>query len=335
VKRVLVTGGTGYLGGAVVRAFAEAGWQVRCLLRPTSDRSVLPPGVEVVTGDVTDPATLRPALAHVQAVCHSAALVSSWVRDRSLFQRVNVEGLVNVLDAALASAVGRVVYTSTFFASGPSDEAPSRQGGAVDEAYVPVRRRFHTEYERTKTEALHRVEEFAARGLPVVTVMPGVLYGPGRETEGSFINPLIAAIARGRLGPLVGTGRQRWCFTYLADVARGHVLAADRGQPGARYILGGENLPLAGFLSLVAELARARWRWRALPLRLAQALTLPALLRARLGGPPPRLTPGAVAALVHSWAFSSEKARRELGYSITPVRTALQETLAWLQDSGR
>ena len=207
-------------------------------------------------------------------------------------------------------------------------------GWVVDETYVPARRRFHTEYERTKTEALSRVDEFIARGLAVVTVMPGVLYGPGRQTEGSFINPLIAGVARGGLGPLVGTGRQRWCFAYVADAARGHVRAAERGQPGARYILGGENLAVAEFLSVVAELAGRPWRWRGLPLALAQALTLPSVLRARLGGPAPRLTPGAVAALVHSWALSSVRGRGELGYSVTPARRALQETLAWLQDSG-
>jgi farnesol dehydrogenase len=335
VKRVLVTGGTGYLGGAVVRAFQEGGWRVRSLVRPTSDRCGLPSGVEVVTGDVTDPETLPPALVDVQAVCHSAAVVSSWARDRRLFRLVNVEGLTTVLEAALRSAVPRVVYTSTIFVLGPSEEAPGSWGGVPDETYVPARRRFHTEYERTKTQALTRVGEFAARGLPVVTVIPGVLYGPGRTTEGSFINPLIAAVARGRLGPLVGTGRQRWCFACVADVARGHVLAAERGQPGARYILGGENLAVADFLSLAAELAGRAWHWRALPLRLAQAFTVPGLLRGGMGGAPPRLTPGAVAALAHSWAFSSEKARSELGYSVTPVRTALQETLAWLQDSGR
>jgi nucleoside-diphosphate-sugar epimerase len=257
------------------------------------------------------------------------------VRDRRLFHRVNVEGAGNVFEAALRSAVTRVVYTSTIFVLGPSEEAPGSRRGLADETYVPAKRRFHTEYERTKTEALSRVDEFVARGLPVVTVMPGVVYGPGRETEGSFINPLIAGVARGRLGPLVGTGRQRWCFAYVADAARGHVRAAERGQPGARYILGGENLAVTEFLSLVAELAGRPWRWRALPLPLAQALILPGVLRARLGGPSPRLTPGAVAALVHSWAFSTEKARRELGYSVTPARRALQETLAWLQDSGR
>jgi farnesol dehydrogenase len=298
--------------------------------------------VEVASGDVTDPQSLPPAFADVQAVCHSAALVSSWARDRRLFHRVNVEGAAHVFEAALRSAVTRVVYTSTIFVLGPSEEAPGSWRGLADETYVPAKRRFHTEYERTKTEALVQVDEFAARGLPVVTVMPGVVYGPGRQTEGSFINPLIAGVARGRLGPLVGTGRQRWCFAYVADAARGHVLAAERGQPGARYILGGENLAVAEFLSLAAELAGRPWRWRALPLALAQALTLPGVLRARLGpfgsGPPlpggPRLTPGAVAALVHSWAFSTEKARRELGYSVTPARRALQETLAWLQDSG-
>ncbi len=332
MKRVLVTGGTGYLGGAIVRELLAAGWQVRCLVRPTSDRSVLPKGVEVVTGDVTDPESLRPPMADVQLVCHSAARVASWVRDRALFDRVNVDGVANVLGAALELAVPRVVYTSSFFALGPTDDSRI----IADESHSQFDRRFHTDYERTKTEALERVGEFVGRGLPVVTVVPGVLFGPGRRTAGSFINPLIEQLSRGRLGPLVGTGRQRWCFAYLPDVARGHVLAAERGRPGERYILGGENLSLEEFLSLAAELAGSPYGgWRTVPLWLAQALTLPAVLRARLGGRPPEVTPGAVASLVHSWAFSSEKTCRELGYRITPTRTALQETLSWLKDMGQ
>jgi len=330
MKRVLVTGGTGYLGGAVVREFLAGGWRVRCLVRPTSDRTALPRDVETVTGDVTQPGSLPPAMADVQVVCHSAALVASWVRDRSLFDRVNVDGAVNVLGAAERSGATRVVYTSSFLALGPTDDT-----GIADERHTVVPLAFHTEYERTKAEALSRVEEFVARGAPVVTVVPGALFGPGRRTAGSFLNPLIRQLVQGRLGPLVGSGRQRWCFAYVDDVARGHVLAAERGQPGERYVLGGENLALEEFLSLAADLAGRQWRFRSAPLRLAQVLTLPGVLRAHLGGRSPEVTPGAVASLVHSWAFSSDKARRELGYRITSARTALQQTLSRLNDMGR
>jgi len=283
VKRVLVTGGTGYLGGAVVREFLAAGWQVSCLVRPSSRRGPLPSDVEVVTGDVTEPDSLPPAMADVQLVCHSAALVASWVRDRNLFERVNVEGVANVLGTALAAGVPRVVYTSSFFALGPTDEA-----GIADEGHAPARRHFHTDYERSKAVALDRVQEFVARGLSVVTVLPGVLFGPGTQTAGSFVNPLIEQLAAGRLG-------QRWSFAYVDDVARGHVLAARSGRPGERYILGGENLSLEGFLSIAAGLAGKPWRFRSAPLRVAQLLTLPGVLRARLGGRLPKVTPGAVA----------------------------------------
>jgi len=330
VKRVLVTGATGYLGAAVAREFLAAGWRVRCLVRAGSDRSGLPPDAEVVVGDVTDRGSLREPVGGVDLVCHLAACVLSWARDRGLFDRVNVQGTVNVLETALERGVPRVLYTSSFFALGPTDDVAS-----ADEHRSRPRRAFFTDYERTKTEALSRAEEFHARGLPLVTVIPGVLFGPGRTTAGSFINPLIEEAERGRPVTLVGSGRQRWCFAYVADVARGHVLAAERGRPGERYILGGENLAVEEFFGLVAELAGRRLRLRRMPVRLAQALTLPGVLRARLGGPPPRLTPGAVESLAHSWAYDSGKACRELTYRITPVRTALQETLAWLKDRGR
>ena len=329
-RRCLVTGGTGYLGGAMVREFLADGWQVRCLVRPASDRSALPDGVEVATGDVTDPGSLGPAMADVQLVCHSAALVASWVRDRSLFERVNVGGTVNVFRAALERAVPRVLYTSTFFALGPTDDVET-----ADEEHAQLDRRFYTDYERSKTGALARVEGFVRRGLPVVTVMPGVIFGPGKATGGSLVNSLIDQAARGTLVPLVGTGRQRWCFAYVKDVARGHLLAAERGGAGERYLLGGENVALEDFFAMVGESAGRPWTLKTAPTWIGKLMTVPQFLRAWLGGRAPEFTPGGIETLVHSWAFSSEKARRELGYHITPIRTALQETLAWLKDIGR
>ncbi len=329
MRRVLVTGATGYLGGAVVREFVSAGWHVRCLVRATSELAGLPPEVEKATGDVTEAASLRTPMRGVDLVCHLAALVASRVRDQGLFGRVNVGGLANVLSAARELSVPRVLYTSSFLALGPTDDVE-----LADESHVPAHRHFHTDYERTKSLALTRLGEFVAQGVPVVTVVPGALFGPGRKTEGSLLNSFIDQAARGELGPLVGSGEQRWSFAYVPDVARGHVLAAQRGRPGERYILGGENLSLAEFFALTAELAGRPFKLRTVPLWLAQLGSLPGLVRARLGGRPPELTPGGLASFVHSWALSSDKASRELGYRVRPLRTALQETLSWLKDVG-
>jgi len=328
VVRVLITGGTGYLGGAVVKAFVEAGWPVRCMVRRTSSTVALSAEVEVVTADVTDPESLRRAISGVEVVCHSAALVASWARDRRLFDAANVEGTANVLEAARQAGVSRVVYTSSFLALGPTDEA-----GVADESLRQPRRSFLTDYERSKTRALERAREFAERGLPVVIVMPGTIFGPGKSTSGSLLNSLIDQAARGKPARLVGDGRQRWCVAYIRDVARGHVLAAERGRPGESYILGGENPALEDFLAKVCELADRPWRPRKVPAWLAKMMTIPQLVRAWLGGRPPEFTPGAVGTFVHSWAYSSEKACRELNYEITPLETALRETLDWLQDT--
>jgi farnesol dehydrogenase len=321
---ILVTGATGYVGSRVAARLAEGGHAVRVLARPGREAGA-PPGCRVVVGELRDPAALRRALQGCEALVHMAALVRRWCRDPREFDRVNVEGLSWALRAAAECGVRRIVYTSSIVALGPTD------GTVRDETSERTDFAFHTDYERSKWVADRLVREKAAGGLPVVSVYPGVIYGPGAATEGNHLGPSLAGFLSGRLPPRLGRGDLRICYAFIEDVAEGHRLALERGVPGARYILGGENATQDEMFALLEEITGRRGPRRAVPYWVAEGLGSVLELVARLTGVPPRVTRGAVATFRHEWAFSSERAVRDLGYRITPLRDGLRRTLEALR----
>ncbi len=322
--KVLVTGATGYLGSHVASALAAAGHTVLALARPGSEGRV-PPGCRAVPGDVLETGSVRRALAGCDALVHLAALVRNWVRDPRQFDRINVEAVAATLRAAEEAGVGRIVYTSTIAALGPTD------GRVRDESAERTDFRFHTNYERSKSIAERMVREKAAAGLPVVIVYPGVIYGPGTETAGNLVGRLVRAHVEGRLKTRLGRGDLRICYAYVGDVARGHLLALERGAAGRGYILGGENLTLDQFFAVLEELTGAAApRW-SVPYWIGEGAGRVLRAVAWATGVPPAITDGVVATFRHEWAYSSVRAARELGYATTPFREGLRLTLEALR----
>src|SRR5256885_11407450 len=236
---VLVTGGTGYLGRAVVRALAARGHAVVVFARGAT-RSGLPG--TLVDGDVRDRAALERAAAGCDALRHSAALVSIWRRRRADFDDVNVGGLRNAMAVAAAHKIPRVLYTSSFVALPP-------HGGTT-----PIEA---NDYQRTKLAADRAADAAVADGVPLVRVYPGVVYGPGSFTEGNLVGRLIADHLRGRLPGLIGP-ENRWSYAFVEDVAAGHCAAIERGTPAARYALGGENASQQRGFEIVQEVTGRR-----------------------------------------------------------------------------
>ena len=232
--KVLLTGGTGFLGKSVARALHAGGHELRLMARAGSNLSGLPAGAEVVRGDVTDAEAMVRAAAGCQAVMHMAALVKMWVPDRDAFDAVNVGGLRHAL-AAAASAGARLVYTSSFIAVGPAGPEPA------DESQVHPGLRFRNDYERTKARADAVAREAAAGGADVVILYPGVVYGPGDRTDGNLVVQMVADHLDGRFPGIVGPGDRAWSYAFVEDVAFGHVAALERAAPGRRYFLAGEN----------------------------------------------------------------------------------------------
>jgi farnesol dehydrogenase len=305
--KVLVTGGTGYLGRAIVAALARRGHELVIYARSASRSEQ--PGTPV-DGDIRDAAAVERAAAGCDAISHSAALVSIWQQRRQDFDDVNVGGLRNVIAGARRHGVSRIVYTSSFLALAPRDS----------ETPVPA-----NDYARTKILADRAADEEIRNGVPMIRVYPGVVYGPGRFTEGNLVGRLIADHLRRRLPGLVGP-EHPWSYAYVDDVAEGHCVALERGVAGARYRLGGENAPQRRVFELVREITG-----RGLPMRIpfpvADGLGALEELRVGLFGGMPLITRGAVEIFRHDWSLDSGDAVRDLGYRMTPLAEGIRRTV--------
>jgi farnesol dehydrogenase len=325
--KVLLTGATGFLGRAVARRLVARGHALRVLARPTSRVAGLPEGVLVAEGDITDASSTRRAAEGCDAVVHAAALVKIWVPDPEHFEAVNVVGLENALAAARAAGA-RLVYTSSFMALGPSGSS------ALDAEGPHPGPPYRNRYEETKARADAVARAASAAGQDVVTLYPGVIYGPGEMTEGNIVARMIADHLNGRLPALIGPADRRWSYAFVEDVAEGHALALEQGRPGSRLVLGGENATLGRLFELVREITGVAPPRHRIPYGVASAVGRAQWLWAELTGHPPQLTHGEVGVFREEWACDSTRAERELGYEWRPLAEGLRETVRWLSGQG-
>jgi dihydroflavonol-4-reductase len=323
----LVTGGSGFLGSAVVRALIARGVQVRALVRSTSPRGNLCGlDCELVVGDLTDRDSLKTAMKDVRYLFHVAADYRLWARDPSVIVRANVEGTLNLKREALAAGVERIVYTSSV--------AALRVAGAtvpVDETAALAPHEAVGAYKRSKTMAERAVEDMILRdGLPAIIVSPTTPIGP-RDIRPTPTGRILLDAARGRIPAFVDTGLN---FVHVDDVAAGHLLAFEHGRIGERYILGGENLSLQALLGTVAGLTGRRTPWLKLPRGPLFPLAFGAEAVARLTGREPLLTMDGLRMSRHRMFFTSAKAERELGYRARPYQEGVADALAWFRTAG-
>ncbi len=324
--KVLLTGGTGFLGRNVANALHAHGHDLRLLVREKSDLAGLPPA-ERALGDVTDRDSLRRAAEGCGAVVHMAALVKMWVPERRAFAEVNVGGLRHALEAA-REAGARLVYTSSFMAIGPTGPDPA------DESRVHAPDDFRNDYERTKAEADVVAREAAGSGQDVVLLYPGVVYGPGPRTDGNIVVNMLADHLAGRFPGVIGPGDRLWSYSFVEDVAEGHAKALERGRAGERYFLAGENVSMNGFFALVQELTGTAPPRRHIPYGVAASLGFLLYAWAELTGLPPQLTHEVAGVFREHWSYSSAKAERDLGYRVTPLREGLRRTVEWLRTTA-
>jgi farnesol dehydrogenase len=259
-------------------------------------------------------------------VYHLAAYAKNWAPRRQVFFEQNVDGTRNVLDAAQAAGVSRVVHVSTIVTFGPT--LPGVEG---DEAMPRSTERFFTEYEESKTVAERETLQRAARGFPVVIVNPTRVYGPGKLTEGNSVTRMFDQYDRGRLPVLLNRGADVGNYALVDDLVRGFLLAMARGQPGRCYILGGENASLRRLFELVDKATGRRHRQFNLPPWAARAFARLEQRKAEWLGIYPQITPGWVDTFLQDWTYSCARAVRELGYQITPLEEGVRRTCEWLR----
>jgi len=323
---VLVTGATGFVGANVARLLVAEGHRVRVLARPASSVTALEGcAVEVVRGDVLEPDSVARAIQGCAQVFHLAADYRLWAKDPSEIYRNNVDGTRNMLEACVQARVERVVYTSSAGTLGvPRD-------GSLGTETTPVS--LHDmigSYKRSKFLAERVAEEYVARGLPVVIVNPSNPIGPW-EVRPTPTGQLILDYLLRRMFATLDTGLN---LVHVADVARGHLLAAQRGHVGEKYILGCQNLSLTeifGMLESVTGLRAPRVR---VPHALIYVVALVNESVARATGRPPRVPLTGVRMARKHMYFSAAKAVRELGLPQTPVEPALREAVDWFVAHG-
>jgi len=322
-KPVLVTGGSGFVGGHLVRALRERGERVR-VLDKDDPAGPLPPGVDFVRGSILDEAAVLDAMRGVGRVYHLAGIPHLWARDKADFDRANAQGTRVVLRCAEALAIGRVVHCSTESILLPKR---GRRAGAIDGSAAPPHEDMPGPYTRSKRAAEQAALEAARAGLDVVIVNPTVPIGPGDRNR-TPPAAMLAMFLQGRSPAYLE------CILNLVDVrdvAEGMILAGDKGRAGERYVLGGDNLRLSEFLRLIEEISGRTMPKRAIPAPVAlTAAVVGEWIADHITGRSPPASLEGVRLALRSGPFDSGKAREELGYAPRPVRFALADAIRWL-----
>ncbi len=324
--RVFVTGASGFIGQRLVQILTQRGDTVHALCRKRSPGTILPEGVSVFEGDILDPPSTERAMTGCEGVLHVAGYAKNWARDPQDFYTVNVRGTQNVMQAALKLKVKRAVYTSSAMTLGPSNGVPLHENSLRT---APVL----TDYEASKLEAEELVRTYARQGLEVAIVSPTRVHGPGLLTEGNSLTRMFKLYLEGKYRVIPGDGEALGNYAFLEDVARGHLLALERGTPGEQYTLGGENVSYNTLFTLVASISGRHHRLVHLPGNVLVGVSAIEECRARWFRGYPAITPGWMKTFLLDAAYSCSKAERDLGYHITPLTEALQVTLDWLKAS--
>ena len=319
--RVAVTGGSGVVGAAVVRHLVDAGHEVRGLARTTSaSEKIAALGAKPFPGDVLDPESLVGLVSDVDRVFHVAGVNEMCSADPGLMDEVNIVGTSNVRDACLTASVGRLIHTSSAVAIG-------EEQGRVGSEASPHRGWYLSRYERSKHISEQLVLE-ASAGLEVVCVNPSSVQGPGRA---SGTGKLILDVMRGKLPFLV---ESTISIVDIDDCARGHLLAADLGSPGERYLLSGVSLTIHEALALLTRVSGLSLNRRFLPGSVVSALAGGIELGARALRRRPPVCREMARVLRHGHHYDGTRATRDLGLDYTPAEDTVQRAIDWFRAQG-
>ncbi len=325
MKNILVTGGTGFIGSGLALKLREENYNVRILRRQDSDLSAIK-GIDLEhrIGDIRDKESLKKAMGGCDTVFHTAAIVSFWRKNRDVIYEVNVLGTRNVVETSLELGIERLVHTSSVASLGYRND-----GMPVDETTEFNWWPFNIPYKISKYQAEQEVLSAVAKGLPAVIVNPTVVVG-ARDIH-FHGGQIIREVKRG----LTLFYLDAWInVVYVGDVIFGHIQAAERGRPGERYILAGENLTAKEAFKRTAEIVGGRAPTIRVPFFLAKAAARSFEAVAAVSNARPVITPELILAAEYSNPYSAEKATTELGYRVTPLEVAIREAYEWYLEKG-
>jgi dihydroflavonol-4-reductase len=323
VTRVFLTGGSGLIGGALAARLAERGDEVVAMARSDSaERTLAAGGARVVRGDVLDEEAMAAGMAGCAVAYHVAGINTMCPTDPTELFHVNVRGAEAAVRAAARAGVPRVVLTSSAASLGEASGTVGSEGSPHRGSYLSIYERSKHEGERAAFEAADRA------GVELVAVNPSSVQGPGRA---GGTGRILIAYLNGRLPAFLDT---QISLVDIADCVEGHLLGAERGVPGERYVLSGATLSSREALDMVAEVSGVRRNVRILPPRMAAAAAALVEAAFRVRGRQPPVCREMVRTLAHGHRYDGSRAQRELGLRYTPVVETFRRTIEWAARQG-
>ncbi|MCK4286636.1 MAG: NAD-dependent epimerase/dehydratase family protein [Candidatus Lokiarchaeota archaeon] len=324
MKNILVTGGTGFIGTHLVRRLSNDGHNLKLLVRETSDISPFEDlkNIEYVIGDVREIDSLYKAVDNVDLIYHLAAYTKMWAKDKSVINDINIKGAENIAKVVLDKNK-RLIYISSFITLGGTSEEP------VDETFESEEGLL-LDYAKTKFQAKKIIKKYIQKGLNVIILYPGIVYGPG---DFNIFGQTVYDITAGKFLGCPGKGEAIGSFVYVNDVIEGFISVIERSDlKGNEFILGGINIKFVDWLNLISEIAGNSKKPRHFPMSLAIFYGWLCEIKTKFTKKMPYINRATVKTINHNWAYNSNKAIKVLNYRITPLDVGLQETIAWYRN---
>lgn len=325
MNKIFITGATGYIGHQLSKKLLEQGNELHLLIRKKNDDPLFQNrSVKLFYGDITDEQSVREAVKGCGQVYHVAAMAKLWSKDPSLFYEVNVRGTANVLREAFNTGVKKIVYTSSTAVSGTAPERITKEED-------PRLDSFKSDYDLSKQLAENLINEYVSKGMHCVIVRPSRVYGPGPITYSNFFCREIISALKKKYAIIPYAKNVIANYAFIEDVTDGHIGAMKSGRAGEKYILGGENITYDTLLSYLKQY-------------LKKVVFIPAtkpfimlasykeVLKSNITSREPELIPAAVKRYFTNAAFSCDKAKNQLGYTITPFKIGMEKTINYLKN---
>jgi farnesol dehydrogenase len=324
MRNILITGGTGFIGVPLVKRLHGLGNNLKLLIRESSDITPFEGlnKIEFITGDIRDYESLDKATENVGLIYHLAAYTRMWAKDKSIIEDTNIKGTNNIAKIALKKNI-RLIYISSFIALGATPIDPVNEIHDCEDG-------LYLDYAKTKYQAKKLIIEYLDKGLNATIFYPGIVYGPG---DFNIFGQTIYDIARRRFLGCPGNGESIGSFVYINDIIEGVANVIDRNDlKGEGFILGGINIEFGDWLDLIAEIVGDRKNPRHFPMSLAKMYARLCEFKTKLTKKMPYINRATVKMINHNWSLSSEKAIKNLGYKITPLREGLEHTISWYKE---
>ena len=323
--KAYITGGTGFIGRALVRRLVERGDEVYALVRSQKGAEEMEAaGAHPVLGDVTEAESMREGMRGSQVVFHVAGWYVLGPSKGRLGEKINVDGTRNVLDLAHELGIPKIIYTSSLAVYGDT------HGRLVDETYrMPAGQEFLTEYDRTKWLAHFKVAlPLIEAGAPIIIVLPGVVYGPGDQ---SMVGEMMSRYYAGRLPfPFLPGPEFTATYAHLDDIVEGHILAAEKGEPGESYILAGPAIPMGELVRVWSRVTGKPEPNLEIPARFVKPFIPLVEIAGQILPIPGLFSRDTLAILDASYTARADKARERLGWKTRPVEEGMRQTFEWI-----